>query len=75
MSAQEYIERGIHAARLLEDPVLREAFEQVKRDTIAEFTEDLSKAAETHGVLAAVEKLEGRLRAYVNDGEMAKRGD
>ena len=68
--------RAEHAKRLLEDELLKEAFEEVERDIFTEWrTSSLGEYAERAHLfhtLKGLERLKARLQAILDDGIVAK---
>ena len=67
--------RASQAHRLLEDPVLKEAFSAVLNEMIAEWitsrSEDAEKRESYYRNVVAVDRVRGKLKAFVDDGKMA----
>jgi hypothetical protein len=70
------IARADHAKRLLEDELLKEAFEAVEHDIFEEWrnsaTADHSVRSELFHTLKGLERLKARLQAILDDGLVAK---
>ncbi len=70
------ITKSNHAKRLLEDEVLKEAFEQVEHDIFFEWKttapSEHSKRSDLFHTLEGLERLKARLRAILDDGVVSK---
>lgn len=69
--------RAADAQRLLDDPILKEAFAVVVNEAIAEWVNTPSAAIETreslHRMVVTVDRVRGQLRRIIDDGKMAER--
>ena len=65
-----------HAKRLLEDEILKEAFDAVERDIFEEWRmsthADYSARSDMFHTLKGLERLKARLQAILDDGLVAK---
>lgn len=70
------ITKANHAKRLLDDDVLKEAFEDIERDIFFEWrntsSSEHSERAELFHTLKGLERLKARLQAIFDDGVVAK---
>ena len=70
------ITKANHAKRLLEDEVLKEAFDQVEQDIFFEWRNTASaehnKRSDLFHTLEGLERLKARLRAILDDGVVSK---
>lgn len=70
------IARADHAKRLLEDELLKEAFEAVEHDIFEEWRNSAvtehSTRSELFHTLKGLERLKARLQAILDDGLVAK---
>lgn len=65
-----------HAKRLLEDEILKEAFDAVERDIFEEWRKsahtDYGSRSDMFHTLKGLERLKARLQAILDDGLVAK---
>lgn len=65
------------AKRLLDDPVLTDAFSVVVNEAIAEWVRTpisgVDKREDLYRLVVAVDRVRGRLRALVDEGKLAER--
>jgi hypothetical protein len=77
MTKEQRIAKGNHAKRLLEDEVLRDAFDSVERDIFEEWRTsdimDYDVRSDLFLTLKCLERLKARLRAILDDGVIASR--
>lgn len=69
-------QRGMAADRLLKDDTLREALDVIKDDAVGVFrypNASQEEIMEAHRMVRALDAFETKLRAFVMDGELAKR--
>ena len=75
MTAEDEIRRGSEAARLLSEPLLKKAFEDLKAGIVQQWSEVPARDAEGREWIwrhyKAVEATEGMLRTYVESGRIA----
>jgi hypothetical protein len=77
MNNSQAITKGSHAKRLLEDPVLIEAFEQVEAEIFREWKDSFSgnhdSREQLFHTLKGLERLKARLQATLDSGVLASR--
>jgi len=77
MDKQKIIERGFHAKRLLEDELLVECFDRIEKDIFDEWrttgVNDYDERTDLFLTLKCLERLKARLRAILDDGNIASR--
>ena len=70
------VTKSNHAKRLLEDEILKEAFDQVEQDIFFEWRNtapaEHSKRSDLFHTLEGLERLKARLRAILDDGVVSK---
>jgi hypothetical protein len=69
--------RGKEAARLLEDPILKEAFEEIEKYQISRWRNSDSEKGweireEAHSVLAGLDAFRNQLISFVTTGKMVE---
>lgn len=70
------IQRATHAKALLNDPLLKEAFDMVQNTQISLFTESVCNAEqlmEAHRMVHALRLLQDQLASYITDGKLLER--
>ena len=71
--------KGAQAQRLMDDPVLTEAFATVVNEAIAEWARSPADATELreslHRLIIAVDRVRGKLRSFLDDAKMAERAE
>lgn len=77
MDKQKIIDQGNHAKRLLEDEVLRTAFDRIEKDIFEEWrttsVNDYDERSDLFLTLKCLERLKARLRAILDDATIASR--
>ncbi len=77
MDKQQQVIRGQHAKRLLEDDLLIECFDRVEKDIFDEWrttgVNDYDERTDLFLTLKCLERLKARLRAILDDGNLASR--
>lgn len=75
--AQRQIDRGEHARRLLNDPMLQEAFQEIDNEIIEKWRQSAGDEHEQRHNAYLMQRLLTRLKSYleevVNTGEFGKR--
>lgn len=71
------IDRGLHAKRLLEDELLKDCFDRIEKDIFDEWRttglNDYDQRTDLFLTLNCLERLKARLRAILDDGNIASR--
>ena len=68
--------RATRAKALLDDPLLKEAFDVIQNAQISLFTEqvcDAEQLMEAHRMVRALRLLKDQLAAYISDGKLLER--
>lgn len=77
MDKLKLIDRGLHAKRLLEDELLKECFDRIEKDIFDEWrttgVNDYDQRTDLFLTLNCLERLKARLRAILDDGNIASR--
>lgn len=77
MDKLKLIDRGLNAKRLLEDELLKECFDRIEKDIFDEWrttgVNDYDQRTDLFLTLNCLERLKARLRAILDDGNIASR--
>lgn len=77
MDKLKLIDRGLHAKRLLEDDLLKDCFDRIEKDIFDEWRttglNDYDQRTDLFLTLNCLERLKARLRAILDDGNIASR--
>lgn len=77
MDKAQQVIRGQHAKRLLEDDLLIECFDRIEKDIFDEWrttgVNDYDQRTDLFLTLKCLERLKARLRAILDDGNLASR--
>lgn len=77
MDKTQQVIRGQHAKRLLEDDLLIECFDRIEKDIFDEWrttgVNDYDERTDLFLTLKCLERLKARLRAILDDGNLASR--
>lgn len=77
MDKQKLIDRGHHAKRLLEDELLADCFARIEKDIFDEWKDtsvhSYDERTDLFLTLKCLERLKARLRAILDDGNIASR--
>lgn len=77
MDKLKLIDRGLHAKRLLEDELLKDCFDRIEKDIFDEWRttglNDYDQRTDLFLTLNCLERLKARLRAILDDGNIASR--
>ena len=77
MDKHQQVLRGQHAKRLLEDDLLIECFDRIEKDIFDEWrttgVNDYDQRTDMFLTLKCLERLKARLRAILDDGNLASR--
>lgn len=81
MNADDVALRAAQANALLNDPLLKEAFDVLENEQISKFTDEVCSAeqlTEAHRMVRALRLVRGQLMSFIEDGKLlehrAKRG-
>lgn len=77
MDKQTLVDRGLHARRLLEDELLVDCFARIEKDVFDEWKDtsvhNYDERTDLFLTLKCLERLKARLRAILDDGNIASR--
>lgn len=69
-------QKAARAKALLDDPILKEAFDVIEKAQISTFTDqvcDAEQLMEAHRMVRALRLLQGQLTSFITDGKLLER--